>query len=51
MVAELVQRLVTALEGISPHFEIILVDDRSPDDSWARIKEQMLREPRVRGCG
>ncbi|HEX8657110.1 MAG TPA: glycosyltransferase family 2 protein [Hymenobacter sp.] len=49
MVAELVQRLVAALEGISPHFEIILVDDRSPDDSWTRIKEQMLREPRVRG--
>jgi dolichol-phosphate mannosyltransferase len=49
MVAELVQRLVAALENISPHFEIILVDDRSPDDSWARIKEQTLREPRVRG--
>ncbi|WP_317173507.1 glycosyltransferase family 2 protein [Hymenobacter montanus] len=49
MVAELVQRLVAALERISPHFEIILVDDRSPDGSWARIKEQMLRDPRVRG--
>lgn len=49
MVEELVPRLVVALESISPHFEIILVDDRSPDDSWSRILEQADRDPRVRG--
>ena len=49
MVAELVQRLVVALELISSHFEIILVDDRSPDDSWCRIQEQAARDPRVHG--
>ena len=49
MVEELVQRLVVALEVISPHFEIILVDDRSPDDSWARILEQSAKDPRVQG--
>lgn len=48
-VAELVQRLVAALELISPQFEIILVDDRSPDASWNRIQEQTTRDPRVRG--
>ena len=48
-VAELVQRLIAALELISPDFEIILVDDRSPDNSWARIEEQAARDPRVRG--
>nr|WP_262906156.1 glycosyltransferase family 2 protein [Hymenobacter terricola] len=48
-VAELVQRLVTVLESITPHFEILLVDDRSPDDSWARIRELAASEPRVRG--
>ena len=49
VVAELVQRLVAALELISPSFEIILVDDRSPDDSWAIIQAQIVREPRVKG--
>ena len=49
MVAELVQRLVVALELISSHFEIILVDDRSTDDSWYRIQEQAARDPRVHG--
>ena len=49
VVAELVQRLVAALELISPSFEIILVDDRSPDNSWAIIQAQMAREPRVKG--
>ena len=47
--AELVQRLVSALELISSNFEIILVDDRSPDSSWTRIQEQAARDPRVRG--
>ncbi|GAB3317796.1 hypothetical protein GCM10027511_28510 [Hymenobacter humi] len=45
----MVQRLVAALEPISPRFEIILVDDRSPDDSWIRIQEQTARDPRVVG--
>ena len=49
IVAELVQRIVAELETISPHFEIILVDDRSPDNSWRRIQEQAARDPRVRG--
>jgi glycosyltransferase involved in cell wall biosynthesis len=49
LVGELVQRLVTTLETLTPHFEIILVDDRSPDASWVRIQEQARQEPRVRG--
>ncbi|MDB5234312.1 MAG: glycosyltransferase [Hymenobacter sp.] len=48
-VAELVQRLVAVLEPISPHFEIILVDDRSPDASWLKIQEAAALEPRVKG--
>ncbi|WP_201986404.1 glycosyltransferase family 2 protein [Hymenobacter rubidus] len=48
-VEELVRRLVKALEPISPQFEIILVDDRSPDDSWQQIQAQATRDPRVRG--
>ena len=49
MVAELVQRLVQALEPLTADFEIILVDDRSPDDSWSRIETEMARDSRVRG--
>jgi len=49
MVAELVQRLVQVLESLTPDFEIILVDDRSPDQSWARIQTEAARDPRVRG--
>ena len=49
MVDELVQRLIATLETVSPQFEIILVDDRSPDDSWSRIQEQAARDPRVQG--
>ena len=49
MVEELVQRLVVVLEAISPYFEIILVDDRSPDDSWVRILTQSAKDPRVQG--
>ena len=49
MVEELVQRLVIVLEAISPYFEIILVDDRSPDDSWMRILTQSAKDPRVQG--
>lgn len=49
MVGELVRRLVAALETLTPHFEIILVDDGSPDNSWQQIQEQAAREPRIQG--
>ncbi|GAC1605427.1 MAG: glycosyltransferase family 2 protein [Hymenobacter sp.] len=49
LVAELVQRLVQVLEQVTPDFEIILVDDRSPDESWDRIQAEAARDPRVRG--
>ncbi|OON65917.1 glycosyltransferase family 2 protein [Hymenobacter sp. CRA2] len=46
---ELVERLHAALGPLTPHYEIILVDDRSPDESWARIEAQAHRDARVRG--
>lgn len=48
-VAELVARLVAVLEPLSAQFEIILVDDRSTDSSWACIQEQAAHDGRVRG--
>jgi len=48
-VGPLVDRVRAVLEKITPEFEIILVDDRSPDASWARISECVALDPRVRG--
>lgn len=48
-VRELVSRITAVLETYAPQFEIILVCDGSPDDSWAVIEECAARDPRVRG--
>jgi polyisoprenyl-phosphate glycosyltransferase len=45
---ELVERLENALSGY-PTSEIILVCDRSPDDSWEIIKNLSLSRPWVKG--
>jgi dolichol-phosphate mannosyltransferase len=49
MVDELVRRIQASMETITADYEIILVDDRSPDDSWAGIQLQCARDGRVRG--
>ena len=46
---ELLRRLQLSLENITPHYEIILVDDRGPDNSWQLIVAHALRDPRIRG--
>jgi dolichol-phosphate mannosyltransferase len=43
-------RLVTALERLVPSFEIVLVDDRGPDASWAVMRELAESDPRVVAC-
>jgi polyisoprenyl-phosphate glycosyltransferase len=48
-VAELVRRITAALEPLGQPFEIILVDDRSPDTSWDVIVAQARQDARVRG--
>lgn len=40
---ELVERLFATLEPLGRPFEIILIDDRSPDDSWNVLKAQRER--------
>lgn len=39
---ELCAELEIYLPQVSSHYEILLVDDRSPDDSWSSIKELRL---------
>lgn len=48
-VEELVRRLHAALQLLSPAYEIILVDDRSTDESWAIITTLAQADARVRG--
>lgn len=46
---ELCRRLVGALAAISPDFEIILVEDASPDRSWEILARIIAAEPRCKG--
>jgi dolichol-phosphate mannosyltransferase len=42
-------RLQQSLAQLTKHFEIILVDDRSPDNAWSVIADIQLRHPEVKG--
>jgi dolichol-phosphate mannosyltransferase len=46
---QLYTRLRTSLEQISPDFEIVMVNDASPDKSWAVIEDLCRQDPRVKG--
>jgi len=49
LLKELVERLVAVLENMEQEYEIILVDDFSPDKSWLKILEICAANPNVRG--
>lgn len=49
MVAELVRRNVESVNSITDNYEIILVNDASPDNSWGEIMKQCAANPRVKG--
>lgn len=46
---ELYSRVVAAASRVSEHFELILVCDNSPDNSWATIQGLARSDNRVRG--
>jgi glycosyltransferase involved in cell wall biosynthesis len=46
---ELCERLHTVLEAITPDYEIILVNDASPDDAWTAIQAMATADARVKG--
>ncbi len=46
---ELVRRIQASVGALTEDYEIVLVDDRSVDSSWACIQAQAARDPRVRG--
>lgn len=49
MVAELVRRNVESVSFITDDYEIILVNDASPDNSWEEIVKQCAANPKVKG--
>lgn len=49
MVAELVRRNVESVSAITEDYEIILVNDDSPDSSWEEIVKQCVLNPKVKG--
>ena len=46
---ELVERIILSAEKISESYEIVLVDDCGPDDSWDKIQAQCRQNPKVKG--
>jgi len=49
IIDELCNRLIANLSKLTDAFEIILVDDNSSDDSWKKIKENTLKDHRIKG--
>ena len=49
MVHELVKRIVENVSKLTSDFEIILVNDASPDMSWKMIQQECKQEKRVKG--
>ncbi|MDB5263203.1 MAG: glycosyl transferase, partial [Adhaeribacter sp.] len=49
LVEPLVARTKAALELITNNYEIILVDDCGPDNSWKEIKKQAQLDDRIKG--
>jgi glycosyltransferase involved in cell wall biosynthesis len=46
---QLYSRLVATVSKITPDFEIIMVNDASPDGAWASIEELAAKDARVKG--
>ena len=49
IVEELVKRINAAVASITDSYEIILVEDCGPDNSWAKIEEECKKDSRVKG--
>ena len=47
MVSELVRRNVESINSITDDYEIILVNDASPDNAWNEIVKQCTISPKV----
>jgi polyisoprenyl-phosphate glycosyltransferase len=44
------ERLTPSVKAITSSYELIFVDDRSPDDAWPVLQELARNDPRVKAC-
>ena len=49
MLDMLIERLSATLSQITANWNVIFVDDRSPDNGWQKIVAASLRDPRLKG--
>lgn len=49
IIDELVRQLVAVLPQLTDDYEILLVEDHSPDNSWQKITENCTKNPKVKG--
>lgn len=49
IVDTLVMRIKEEVSGITSNYEIILVEDGSPDESWKKIEENCGKDKRIKG--
>ena len=49
MLSELVERIHKAISPLTDNYEIVLVNDSSPDNSWERISEICAVDKKVKG--
>ena len=49
IVDELIKRIEAEVIKITDNYEIVLVEDGSPDDSWVKIAENCKSHPKVKG--
>ncbi|MGB6038202.1 MAG: glycosyltransferase, partial [Cryomorphaceae bacterium] len=49
VIPALVSKIQASLESITKDYEIILVNDSSPDDSWGEILKEAQKDDRIKG--
>ena len=49
IVDELIKRIIEEVEKITLEYEILLVEDGSPDNSWKKIEENCFKNSRIKG--
>jgi dolichol-phosphate mannosyltransferase len=49
IIDNLVARIIAAVSKLTDHYEIILVEDCGPDNSWQKIQENCKKNPKVKG--
>lgn len=49
IIPELVKRITNSMDKITDDFEIILIEDGGPDNSWQAIENQIKINPKVKG--